>query len=123
MRCEPQTITSLMNATFCDVSPRGLIINRCFGGTCSLHLQSIRNNAVSYRPTLYLARVISPTLKMVMTRSSETSVYDKPTWHRIPEDGILHGHRREDLRFYTKQFVFPHPRNVKNMRFGVLTST
>jgi hypothetical protein len=27
---------------------------------------------------------------MEATRSSETSVYNKPTWHHIPEDGILY---------------------------------
>jgi hypothetical protein len=38
---------------------------------------------------LFLSRVISSTLKMEVTRSSETSVYNKPTWRHIPEDGIL----------------------------------
>jgi hypothetical protein len=32
----------------------------------------------------------SSTLKMETRRSSETSVYNKPTWRHIPEDGILH---------------------------------
>jgi hypothetical protein len=29
-------------------------------------------------------------LKTEAIRSSETSVYNKPTWRYIPEDGILH---------------------------------
>jgi hypothetical protein len=44
---------------------------------------------VTNRLTLILARVISSTLKMEAARSSETSVYNKPTRCHIPEDGIL----------------------------------
>jgi hypothetical protein len=45
--------------------------------------------SVSNRLTLF-ARVISSILKIVGTRSSETSVYNKPTRRHIPEAGILH---------------------------------
>jgi hypothetical protein len=38
------------------------------------------------------------TLKMEAICSSETSVYTISTWHHIPEDGILHSHRRENLK-------------------------
>jgi hypothetical protein len=37
-------------------------------------------------------------------RSSETSVYNKVTRSHIPEDGILHSHRGENLKSY-KYFV------------------
>jgi hypothetical protein len=33
--------------------------------------------------------------------SSETSVHTRTTRRHIPEDGILHGHRRESLKSYT----------------------
>jgi hypothetical protein len=42
--------------------------------------------------TFFLALVIS-TLKMEAKYSSETSVYN-PTRRHIPEDGMLHSHRR-----------------------------
>jgi hypothetical protein len=41
------------------------------------------------------------TLKMEATRSSETSVQStRSTPRHIPEDGILHSHRRENLKSY-----------------------
>jgi hypothetical protein len=40
------------------------------------------------------------TLKMEAIRSSETSVHTRSTRIHIPEDGILHSHRRENLRSY-----------------------
>jgi hypothetical protein len=33
--------------------------------------------------------------------SSETSVHTLSTWRHTPEDGILHSHRRENLKSYT----------------------
>jgi hypothetical protein len=35
---------------------------------------------------------------MEATRSSETSVHNKPTRRHISEDGILHSDRRENLK-------------------------
>jgi hypothetical protein len=32
---------------------------------------------------------------------SETSVLTRVTWRNIPEDTILHSHRRENLKSYT----------------------
>jgi hypothetical protein len=39
-------------------------------------------------------------LNLEATRSPETTVSNTFTWHHIPEDGILHSHRRENLKFY-----------------------
>jgi hypothetical protein len=55
---------------------------------------------IGYRLTLFLARVVSATLKMEATRSSETSVYNKLTRRQFPEDGILHNNRHENLKSY-----------------------
>jgi hypothetical protein len=39
-------------------------------------------------------------LKTEALRSSETSVQTRSTWRHAPKDGILHSHRRENLRSY-----------------------
>jgi hypothetical protein len=37
--------------------------------------------------------------------SSETSVLTRATWRNIPEDTVLHSHRRENLKSYLRLFV------------------
>jgi hypothetical protein len=43
---------------------------------------------------------------MEVIRSSETSVYIRSTRRHIPEDGVLHSHRRENLKSYNRTTVY-----------------
>jgi hypothetical protein len=62
------------------------------------------SQSVSHRIALFLSRFISSTLKLEATRSSETSVYNKPTRSHISEDGTFHNQRRENLKSYEVGF-------------------
>jgi hypothetical protein len=117
-----RTCISLKNAVFWDVAPCRYF-NRRFGGTYRLHLQGIRNpRAMNQRDLVVVAGclwlalslqipahagsslVISFTPKIEAIRSSETSINKISTWRHIPEDGILHSHRRENLISYIVYF-------------------
>jgi hypothetical protein len=73
---EAFTAVVMKSIIFWDVTPCSLLsCNRRFGGTYRLHLQGRKNN-FCFPPAylLFLAEIISSTLKMEVICSSETSV-------------------------------------------------
>jgi hypothetical protein len=66
-----------------------------FGTTLTVNIKLFATYCYRFSSLLILS-----TLKMQARRSSETSVLTRPTRRHIPNDGILHDHRRENSISY-----------------------
>jgi hypothetical protein len=95
--CSNGICINLKNAVFWDVALCRSCVNRRFGGSYRLHLQC-RNNPPTRNQLEQVTADCS--LKMEAIRSSETSVHTRSTQRHIPDDGILHSHRCENLKSY-----------------------
>jgi hypothetical protein len=62
-------------------------------------LRSVRRLLVT--AIIVPSSLIFVTLMMEELRSSETPVLTRSIRRNIAEDGILHSHRRENIKFYT----------------------
>jgi hypothetical protein len=98
----------MKNAVFWDVAPCKSCVNRRFGRMYRLH--PLLGWWFSLQPPAHDGSSLADfsTLKMEVICSSATSVYTRSTRRHIPEDGILHTHRRENLKSYTT-YAVPQP--------------
>jgi hypothetical protein len=89
----------MKNAVFWDVAPCRFCVNRRFGGTYFLLLwgRKIRERGASCTNLLTLvprSRIFVP------CRWRRTFLRNVGSRSHIPENGILHSHRRQKLKFY-----------------------
>jgi hypothetical protein len=79
----------IKNAVFWDVTPCRPCVNRRFGWIYRLNLQGRKHS-----------RVRNQHEQVVADWATETSVHTSSTLRHIPEDYILHSHRRENFKSY-----------------------
>jgi hypothetical protein len=56
---------------------------------------------------------------MEAIRSSETSVLTTASRHHVPEEGIVHSHRRERLKSYMKEIISVLQMSVTNQQGSI----
>jgi hypothetical protein len=93
----------MKNAVFWDITPCGSCKNRRFGELSAPTIRVARIGELGTTLAVTSNRfssLILVTLTMEALISSETSLLTRATQRNIPENGILHSHRRENLKSY-----------------------
>jgi hypothetical protein len=89
-----------VNSTHGVTSRASVLLSNCSSSEPSFTAQNVVFCCGCILQPLLTPVPLSSTFKMKMIRSSEMSVHTRFTRRHIPEDGIFHSHRRENLKSY-----------------------